>query len=171
MSMEALYRKPGHLLRRAHQISSSIFAAEIGDYDLTSVQYAALVAVDENPGVDATRLSGLIAFDRSTIGGVIERLESKSLLVRSPDRSDRRIKLLYLTRGGKGLLNEIHATVDRVQDKILEPLSADDRKVLVRLLTDLVQAHNPFLPESVRITAPPPPEPPRLRTKSRQAAE
>ena len=62
LPMNDLYTKPGHLIRRAHQISSALFAEECGAFDLTSVQYAALVAIRTNPGVDATRLSSLIAF-------------------------------------------------------------------------------------------------------------
>jgi DNA-binding MarR family transcriptional regulator len=147
--MEAIYAKPGHLLRRAHQIATAIFAAETTAFDLTTVQYAALVAVDQNPGVDATRLSGLIAFDRSTIGGVIDRLEAKGLLVRSLDRNDRRIKLLYLTRAGKVVLNEIDTAVDRVQQKILEPLPPADREALVHLLARLVNAHNPIAADAL----------------------
>lgn len=68
---------PGHLIRRAQQVSIAIFAEECAGLDLTSVQYAALSAIGAHPGVDATRLSTLIAFDRSTIGDVLERLESK----------------------------------------------------------------------------------------------
>jgi DNA-binding MarR family transcriptional regulator len=53
----------------------------------TSVQHAALVAMGQNPEVDATPLSTLIAFDRSTTGDVFERLEGKGWIVRSPSPS------------------------------------------------------------------------------------
>ena len=76
-SMDGLYAMPGHLIRRVQQISSALFAEECGNFDLTSVQYAALVAIRANPQVDATRLSALIAFDRSTLGDVLERLEAR----------------------------------------------------------------------------------------------
>jgi MarR family transcriptional regulator, lower aerobic nicotinate degradation pathway regulator len=62
--MDDLHSTPGHLIRRAQQISSALFAEECGKFDLTSVQYAALVVIKGNPDVDATRLST----DRSTIG-------------------------------------------------------------------------------------------------------
>ena len=59
------------------QIAVSIFVEECKAFDLTPVQYAALVAIHTHPGIDATRLSAVIAFDRSTLGNVIERLENK----------------------------------------------------------------------------------------------
>src|SRR5882762_4875440 len=88
MSMDDVYQKPGHLIRRAQQIAVSIFLEECAPLDITPVQYAALVTVRENPGIDATRLSALVAFDRSTLGNVLERLESKGLIVRIGSTED-----------------------------------------------------------------------------------
>ena len=109
--MESLYEMPGHLIRRAHQISTAIFAEECAEFDLTSVQYAALVAIKANPDVDATRLSALIAFDRSTIGDVLERLEAKGSIRRTPSPKDRRVKLLRLTLDGDRLLRSVEPAV------------------------------------------------------------
>ncbi|NUB15952.1 MarR family transcriptional regulator [Azospirillum brasilense] len=151
MAMDELYAKPGHLLRRAQQISPALFTEEGTVHDLTSVQYAALVAIDENPGVDATRLSGLIAFDRSTLGGVIERLEAKDLIYRRPSEGDKRIKLLDLSPAGRDMLVTVTAAVERVQERILEPLRPADRKTFIQLLTQLVNLHNDTLPSSLRL--------------------
>ena len=80
--MDAVYTAPGYLFRRMQQIAVAIFVEECRAFDLTPVQYAALVAIHTHPGIDATRLSAVIAFDRSTLGNVIERLESQG-----PDRA------------------------------------------------------------------------------------
>ncbi|MGF7177667.1 MarR family winged helix-turn-helix transcriptional regulator [Azospirillum doebereinerae] len=151
MAMDELYAKPGHLLRRAHQISMALFTEECAKHDLTSVQYAALVAIDENPGVDATRLSGLIAFDRSTLGGVIERLEAKELIYRRATEGDKRVKLLYLSPAGRALLVAVTPAVERVQERILEPLRPADRKTLIQLMIQLVNLHNDTMPSSLRL--------------------
>src|SRR5258705_3664756 len=80
------------------QTAVAIFVEECKAYDLTPVQYAALVAIRTHPGIDATRLSAVIAFDRSTLGNVIERLEAKQLIERKPSRDDRRGKLASFTK-------------------------------------------------------------------------
>src|SRR5471032_8619 len=98
VTMDDVYAKPGYLFRRMQQIAVSIFMEECGDFDLTPVQYAALVAIRTHPGIDATRLSAVIAFDRSTLGSVIERLEAKAYIERKPGPGDKRVKLLHLTR-------------------------------------------------------------------------
>src|SRR5690242_19332875 len=72
ITMDAVYAAPGYLFRRMQQFAVSIFMEECKAFDLTPVQYAALIAIHTHPGIDATRLSAVIAFDRSTLGSVIE---------------------------------------------------------------------------------------------------
>src|SRR5918999_4656132 len=103
ITMDDVYTKPGYLFRRMQQIAVSIFMEECRDFGLTPVQYAALVAIRTHPGLDATRLSLVIAFDRSTLGSVIERLEAKDLIARRPGTADRRVKSLHLTAAGRSL--------------------------------------------------------------------
>jgi DNA-binding MarR family transcriptional regulator len=93
MTLKKVYANPGHLIRRCQQIAVALFIEETtaNGFDITPVQYAALVAIDENPGIEATTLSALIAFDRSTLADVIERLVSKRLVDRAPDPQDRRV--------------------------------------------------------------------------------
>ncbi len=140
--MDAVYTKPGYLFRRMQQIAVAIFMEECKAFDLTPVQYAALVAIQTHPGIDATRLSAVIAFDRSTLGSVIERIETKGLIERRSSPDDKRVKLLYVTRSGAALLREIVPAVDRAQARMLQPLKAADRKTLVALLSQLVDLNN-----------------------------
>jgi DNA-binding MarR family transcriptional regulator len=140
--MDAVYTAPGHLFRRMQQIAVAIFIEECKAFDLTPVQYAALIAIRTHPGIDATRLSAVIAFDRSTLGSVIERLEAKNYVERKPSPEDKRAKLLYLTKTGVGLLRDIMPSVDRAQVRILQPLKPADRKTLLALLAQLVDLNN-----------------------------
>ncbi|MFT4120888.1 MarR family winged helix-turn-helix transcriptional regulator [Bradyrhizobium sp.] len=142
ITIDAVYAAPGYLFRRMQQIAVSIFMEECKAFDLTPVQYAALIAIHTHPGIDATRLSAVIAFDRSTLGSVIERLQAKDYIERKPAPEDKRIKLLYLTRSGAAILREIIPVVERAQARMMEPLKAADRKVLMTLLTQLVDLNN-----------------------------
>ncbi len=142
VTMDAVYTAPGYLFRRMQQIAVAIFIEECRAYDLTPVQYAALIAIRTHPGIDATRLSAVIAFDRSTLGSVIERLEAKDYIERKPGADDRRVKLLYLTKAGAGLLRDIMPVVDRAQARMLQPLKPADRKTLLTLLAQLVDLNN-----------------------------
>jgi len=142
ITINAVYAAPGYLFRRMQQIAVSIFMEECKAFDLTPVQYAALIAIHTHPGIDATRLSAVIAFDRSTLGSVIERLQAKDFVERKPAPEDKRIKLLYLTKQGAAILREIIPAVDRAQARMLEPLKPTERKTLMGLMTQLVDLNN-----------------------------
>ena len=55
VTMDAVYTKPGYLFRRMQQIAVAIFVEECRAYDLTPVQYAALVAIPDQGGDDQTQ--------------------------------------------------------------------------------------------------------------------
>ncbi len=142
ITMDAVYTAPGYLFRRMQQIAVALFVEECKAFDLTPVQYASLVAIHTHPGIDATRLSAVIAFDRSTLGNVIERLESKAFIERRPAHGDKRVKLLYLAKAGSATLRDIVPSVERSQARMLQPLKSADRRTLLALMTQLVDLNN-----------------------------
>jgi DNA-binding MarR family transcriptional regulator len=136
---ESFSRLPGHLIRRVHQVSTAYFTEECGA-ELTAVQYAALVAIGSHPGIDATRLSQVIYFDRSTIGDVLDRMESKGWILRESTTSDRRVKLLKLSPAGHEILLQVEPAIRRVQERLIAPLSPGEAKTLIRLLARMADA-------------------------------
>lgn len=142
MRLKDLQTQPGHLIRRAQQIAVAIFMEECAAFDLTPVQYAAMIVIDEQAGIDATRLSAQIAFDRSTLGNVLERLEARGFVQRYSSPEDKRVKLLKLTPEGRTVVKRAEAAVRRAQHRMLAPLAAKDQKALLDLLSQLVEVNN-----------------------------
>lgn len=132
---------PGHLIRRAHQVSVALFMEETAAYDVTPVQFAILNALLEDPGEDQVTLARKVAFDPATFGSVIARLEGRGWVRREPDASDRRRKLLWVTPQGTEVALKMKRAVGKVQQRILEPLSSAEREQLVALLDRLVAGH------------------------------
>lgn len=139
--MQDFRELPGHLIRRLHQVSVALFAEECAGLDITPVQYAVLFVLQESPGMDATRLSEQVFFDRSTLGAVLDRLEKKGVVTRSGSVNDRRVKVLHLTPLGRRLLRKASGPVQRVQQRLLEPLEKDERRQLQALLSRLAELH------------------------------
>lgn len=137
-----IYEKPGHLIRRLQQIALALFMDETRAFEITPVQYSALVAIDINPGLDQTALCNLIAIDRSTVGDVVTRLERKKLIKRTAGAQDRRTKVLVITPAGRKLIGEIEPFVESTQTRILEPLTMSERTALMRMLKKLVHLNN-----------------------------
>ena len=132
---------PGHLIRRAHQVSVALFMEETAGYDVTPVQFAILNALIEDPGEDQVTLAGKVAFDAATFGSVIGRLESKGWVRREPDEADRRRKLLWVTAQGEQAALRMKRAVAKAQNRILAPLDAAERSKLMSLLGKLVAGH------------------------------
>jgi MarR family transcriptional regulator, lower aerobic nicotinate degradation pathway regulator len=143
-ALARLHAAPGHLIRRCQQIAVAIFVEETSGFDLTPVQYAALAVVRAQPGIDQTRLVNLIALDRSTIGSVIGRLETKGLVARRAGTADKRTKRLYPTAAGSAVLDAVAAAIDRAQERILAPLPPAERGPFMAMLTRLVDLNNSF---------------------------
>lgn len=135
---------PGHLARRFQQIAVAVFhaEAEAAGYDLTPVQYAALTAISANPSIDQVTLAGLIAYDRTTITGVVDRLVQKGLLERRASKRDRRARELQITEAGRETLYGITPAVEAAQRIMLRGLTEEESGELLRLLRKAIAAGN-----------------------------
>jgi DNA-binding MarR family transcriptional regulator len=142
--MLQLHDMPGHLIRRLHQISVSVFSEQmkLAGIDLTPVQFAALSAIDAHPDIDQATLAGLIAYDRVTIGGVVDRLEAKGLVTRRISQQDRRARSVRLTEIGAQTLTIARPLVLAFQDDILTGLTPDERAQLMALIRKTTAAGN-----------------------------
>lgn len=141
--MDSFRGMPGHLIRRAHQASTAIFAQEMAreGLDLTPFQFAALSAIAAEPGLDQASVSARAAVDRATIGGVIDRLVDKGLVARQVSQSDRRARVLTLTDSGAEVLMRVQAAIIAVQEVLCEGLSDADRVTLTALLQRVADNH------------------------------
>lgn len=133
---------PGPYIRRLQQIAVALFTEETLSWNLTPVQYAALLTVSRQPEVDQRTLAELIGLDTSTTAGVVDRLEARGWLRRGASPHDRRVKLLTPTAEGLALLAEVQPRVLAAQQRILAPLSEADQAQFMRLLCQLVDTHS-----------------------------
>ena len=130
----------GHLIRRLHQLSTQVFVqrTQAAGFDLTPVQFAALDAIGHHPGTDQATVAEMIAYDRATIGGVIERLEQKGWVDRVVSERDRRARVLSLTAEGERILAALVPVVRDLQDEILASLGEADRARFLKLARQAV---------------------------------
>lgn len=139
-----IHTMPGHLIRRLNQISTALFIERMAaaGITLTPVQFAALSAIRDHPGIDQATVAGLIAYDRATLGKVIDRLDDRGMVLRRASIADRRAKVLTLTAAGAALLNEALPHVRDLQPEILSGLSARERDQFMDLLNRVTLAGN-----------------------------
>jgi DNA-binding MarR family transcriptional regulator len=131
-----LLHSPGHLFRRCLQLHNSLFAAEI---DVTPPQFAALRALEEVGEVDQATLAEIIAYDRVTIGGLVDRLENRGFVTRRVGEHDRRTKQVRLTEAGREELKKSRARIPSINERLLGRLNPQERRLLLELLTKVAE--------------------------------
>jgi DNA-binding MarR family transcriptional regulator len=125
---------PGYLIRRAHQTSMALFGEELGSFDVTALQFAIMQSLVDEPGSDQITVAQRVALDAATSGSVIMRLEERGWLRREPSPTDKRRKLLWLTAEGEKQAMEMKKPARKVQQRLLNALSAEEREQFVALL-------------------------------------
>ena len=136
VAWHALVSTPGHLLRRALQVHTAQWAAELGP-DLTGPRFVVLRTLRVEGPVPHARLGGLSALDKATLSGIVDRLAAADLVVREPDPADRRSRLVRLTDGGAALVESALPRARRVQELTAEPVPESDRAWLEEALERL----------------------------------
>ena len=124
----------GYHLRRAQIAVFQHFAATMGAVEITPGQFGVLTVISSNPGLSQTALGNALGIDRSTVVAVIDRLESRGLVVRAVSPSDRRSHALRLSDEGARLLHQLEELVRGHERHIARGLSADDKQRLIELL-------------------------------------
>jgi len=127
----------GFLLAKAYQRAWAIMKEEIEPYDLTPPQFALLAFLWQQDGLTQVELSEKGQIDRSTVGGLIDRLERNALLERRQHPQDRRAYRIYLTEQGKALEETLSACAERSLKRITSGLNEDEIKELRRMLETL----------------------------------
>jgi DNA-binding MarR family transcriptional regulator len=120
----------GHLMGVMHAMKDHV-AALATTLDLTPSQLAALSHLDEPRS--QRELAESLHFDASNITDIVDRLESRGLVVRTVDPSDRRVRRIVRTPEGEALrrkaLDEAIASAPTIA-----PLSEAEQRKLCDLL-------------------------------------
>src|SRR5258706_10370839 len=101
---------------------------EFKNIDITPVQYMALVAVRDRPGLEQQAIAELIAIDRSSAGRVFQFLEEQGYVQRVVPKNNRRTKQIFVTPAGARLVATCSELIRRAEERILKALNAEEHK-------------------------------------------
>jgi DNA-binding MarR family transcriptional regulator len=144
-SLRSVYRRPGFLLKRCHQVTAALFANHCREFNITPSQYAALCALAEHPGIDQLALGRLVGLDRSTSGLVVKLLAERGLIERSVSDRDSRSMHLRLNAAGELMLADIEPAARRAQEAALAVLPDGKREQFLVLLERFLRGHGALI--------------------------
>lgn len=116
-----------HLIHRAAQVVDEAFALEVAAADLdglTHRQFVVMAAIGTDKMTSQTVITQLTGIDRSTLTGVIVRLQKRGLLQRRRSRVDSRSFEVTLTASGRKVLASAMQLASRVDKRMLELMAS-----------------------------------------------
>lgn len=125
------------LLARANHSLLSEIAAALEQIGLSARGHEVLVTAVTGQYTQI-ELARLIGFDKSTMVVTLDELEADGLVERQPSPSDRRARVIVVTRAGERKALEGDAIIHRVHDDVLGELPARERAAFLETLRTLV---------------------------------
>ncbi len=129
-----LTKLPSWLAGQAAQRASRLVNDALGEEGFRRHHFAVMTALAEDGAASQAELGRRVWLDRSDLHAVLNELERDGLVARKQDERDRRRNLVELTPAGTATLKRLDARVDAAQEEFLAPLSAAERRELLRLL-------------------------------------
>jgi DNA-binding MarR family transcriptional regulator len=124
----------GFLLAKAYQRGWALFKEELDAYEMTPPQFALMNFLWQKDGLTQVELSEVSQVDRTTVGGLIDRLAKLGMVERHPHPQDRRAHLIRLTQKGKELEAPLTEAAKRVTKRFTAGLEQDDLAKLIGML-------------------------------------
>lgn len=142
--MYDIERSIGFLLSKGYQRAWALMREEIEVYDLTPPQFGLLAFLWQQDGLTQVELSENGQIDRTTVGGLIDRLEKNGMVERKPHPQDRRAYRIHLTERGKALEAPLSECAANALAKLTNGLSPDEIHELTRMLLILRGERNVY---------------------------
>ena len=129
-----------HLLQKAH---SALFRATDRRlreaYGITASQQAVLFILGLRNGQPISAIADALSMGKSSLTGLIDRMEEKSLVRRAPHPEDSRSQLVFIAPAGRDIAATTVADTRRINDALLSPFSADEQATIARFLNHVAE--------------------------------
>ena len=129
------------LTRRAVALELPVLAA----HGLSMWEYVVLSGLVDGPAQTQARLAEAVGRDKTRIIPILDALEARGLLDRSPDPADRRNRIVTLTEPGNALRTAVARAISAAEEDVLGPLDASERRTFRELLERIYEDSRPAI--------------------------
>ena len=118
----------GFWLYRSHiQVSAALRQTfQDAGYDLTPEQWAVLLRLREQKGLNQSQLGEKTSKDRHNITRILKQLNRRGYIEKLHDEKDKRAFHVYLAPAGRSILKELKPVVLKHRDRVCKGFSKDD---------------------------------------------
>jgi DNA-binding MarR family transcriptional regulator len=133
-------RNVGYYLKRAQHALRLAMDEALHALELTTPQYAALSALEIEPGLSNAALARRCFVTPQTMNMIVVQLENNQLVVRRQHVEHGRVLQTNLTPLGQERVQQAHQIVDYIEEHMVSQLSQHERQHLVLWLKTCSQA-------------------------------
>jgi DNA-binding MarR family transcriptional regulator len=126
-------------LNKANQAGGRFLSEKLAPLGVTGAQGLALNFLLDGDEVTSRQLGQRTKLDSATLTGILDRLEAMELVERRAHPADRRAILVCLTKKGKKVAGNVHATILRANREVLTGFGPAEEKALRGMLQRLHQ--------------------------------
>lgn len=141
MSQFNIEESAGFLVAKAYQRLFSCFRTGLEPFGVTPQQFALLAFLWRQDGLSQAELSDKTEVDRTTLSGLIDRLQKLGMVERCRHPGDRRVWLVRLTPAGRALEAKLVPVALQVRERLTVNLDDREYRTLCQLLNKLREVH------------------------------
>ena len=130
-----LKKRIGYMLRLAQLAVLEQAIKTFEPFGLRPQEYGVLLLVEHAPGRNQSAIGQALRVQRANFVGLIQELEERGLVRRSPGANDGRVRVLHLTRSGKALLARAKKADAGLSRQLARKLDGEHRACLAHLRT------------------------------------
>lgn len=125
------------LMKVAHRFRSSM-DEKLTKLGLVAPQVAVMTLLKEVGPLTQIEIGQSLMIDKATMVRFLDGLEKGQYVTRESHHTDRRAKILKITKVGEKILDQVREIRQEVEDQVLEPLTVSERKTLRELIAKVV---------------------------------
>jgi DNA-binding MarR family transcriptional regulator len=102
--------------------------------ECTCEQWSVMFNLGKKNGQSQQELAGQICKDKTSVTRLIDNMEKHSMVVRIPDKKDKRQKLIYLTKKGRDLQGKLAMIIQQTLDEAQKSINPKDIEICKKVL-------------------------------------
>lgn len=129
-----------HLCFKLGKVNRKIYRhceSELTPFNITPAQFYALSVLFEENGIKFKDMALRLNLDRSSLTGILDRMEMGGFVERRADPDDRRSILIFLTDKSKKVGPELYTIACGLDQKFKNKITPEELKVLLKVLDQL----------------------------------
>ena len=126
-----------HALHNTARAWRNALDRRMKDLGLSQASWMAIATVAKGAPMSQTELAAKLGVEDPTMVAMIDRLVKGDYMLRIPSETDRRVKLVHLTDGGRAIYAQLRAVADPFRHEVLKDVDRAQLKALTELLEAL----------------------------------